>query len=540
MGKFVDIGPMAGAVLFVCGCTTSLEVTKVDPNAAPPPQQVSYSLPFQQFDFTATRIYMGCDKFSTPTMQLKVSATPVSYVPVATSTGTSSGGSATTTTTPAPVPSPDPEQTYAIDPQTLDSWTKISDLKINYVVTNGATTLLLSSVNAAAEDRTAQIITNILTTAASIATTVASGGVGAKAVVQPKCTPDPTYEQPRLAQKALDDRVKVATARVERSTARLNVITKLAGNSATKLDSETSGLMIRATEELTAATKAQTDATKAAAENQKKFTVTTTFRWPATGALAEDGAQQVLVPGGSAAAAHFNISAPSQYFSTSLRLEQVPTGLKSPARPISGQKSGELKGLRYRTPVPGRLIVCAASTASAPPDAPVEQSDSGVPKCGALQPPSPDVIMSDGATPIWTGMAGQLGQVRALAYSNGVFQNNTFAATFNADGGLSSVEYAAKTSRGETFTGALASSAGGAASIFKGIMQGRLDQLNYQNNLNTAKSNLVTSQANLSTVDQIAVIQANTNLVKAQSAYEDAQAALIKSTANLKTAQGSP
>lgn len=514
MLKLIRLGallPMIGTV----ACSTSLDVQKIKPGSAPMSNLVAYSLPFQQFDVTATRTYKGCKEGEEfPFMELKVSADPAVV--------------------------PDPEHTYSIDPQSLAAFTKTSDLKISWVSTGGVSTALIQSFNASVDDRTGQIIVNTITGIASIATTIASGGVGAAGGKRTACRADPEMLKLLAKQKQLDARVEYLTNAMERATTRLNAVNALAGAGGSRLDWATSDLMVAANDTVKALTKQQKEVAKEAAKNQKLLTHTTSFRWPKNGTVDESNAQQVVIPDGFEAAQRFKMFDPSstsssarEKFSISLRLEPLPSGYSSAGR--SEAKEEELLGLRYRVPVGGQLLVCSDEKRSSAGGGLVERIDGTVSRCGSVVEPA-DIIRSESLTPLWAGPVAQLGQIRSLPYSNGPFQNNTMAASFNPDGGLSSVQYTEK-SRGETISAAFAEGAKAAGAGVKGIVLGPTNQTKAKVERLKAESDLVTQESNLPYNEQIGALVANTNLLKAQAAYADAQTALQKSTDALKASK---
>jgi len=503
----------AAAVALCAGaCTSSLQVTKVEPGSTPPPQSVIYTLPFYQFNITATRTLKGCvDNQPLPVVSVAVTATYTAL--------------------------DDPDQTYSIDPMALASPTKISDLKITYFPNSHS----LQSVNAAAEDRTAQIISNIVSTLASVGTTIASGGAGAAAkAAAPPCKIDPALQAKLDAQKGLAKAVTDATARVTAATTRLQLATTLAGAGRSRLDTSTLALYLQAHDDLDKATAAQTAAAAALADNNKDLTSTTNFLWPKSGALAEDGSQQIVIPGGLEAAAQFKLMkgvaldvSMEQQFSTSLRLEPYPAGAAPAAK---GPSDASLAGLRYRAAIPGHLIICTDSTRTVDSNnrSLTEMPADKARVCGTGVPAG-DTAPTNDPGKVWSGAVPQLGQLKVLPYSNGPFQNNVLAVGFNQDGSLLSVEYNEKSARAETVTGVLKDTSTGVAAGLKSILfTGPTDKLQDQVAALTAKNNIIAQSSTLTTAQQVGLIQSNTALLNAQGAYNNAQIALINSTNSLK------
>jgi hypothetical protein len=220
-------------------------------------------------------------------------------------------------------------------------------------------------------------------------------------------------------------------------------------------------------------------------------------------------------------------------FSTSLRLEPHPAGAALAAK---GPPDGSLVGLRYRAAVPGHLIICSDSSRTVDDDkrSLTEMPASKAPICGKSAPPS-DTASTDDPGKVWSGTVPQLGQLKVLSYSNGPFQNNVLAASFNSDGSLLSVAYNEKSARAETVTGVLKDTSTGVAAGLKGILfTGPTDRLQDEVASLTAKNNIIAQSSTLRTAQQVGLIQSNTALLNAQAAYNNAQIALINSTNSLK------
>lgn len=535
--------PLVSAIaLSVGACTTDLDVTKVAAGNQPPASSWTYFLPFEQFDLTATRTFTGCDAATgNPKLSLAVAGTASVQ--------------------------PDPDQFYSIDPFSLASPTKIWDLKISWFTTSGtpspatapakssgASALggtaaagtqttqpaaapteswMLHSINASAEDRTAQTITAALTSIGTLATTIAAHGTGAAAA--PICGANGTVNDPALstalaAKKGLDAAVQAANDRVASATQRLNLMTSLSSAGGSRLDAATITLLAGGTEAVTKAVTAQKKAAQNAAANQAKLTATYQFTWPRNGELT-NGVQQIKVPGGKEAVfklLHVALTPKDadQDLLASLRMELV----QQPAKFVPGAAQA-LEGIRYRAPVGGHLIVCMT-----PPPAEgkgIETAD-GALACDRA-PVTGDYVQDDSSRPIWSGATPQLGQIMALPYHNGPFQNNLMAATFNPDGSLASAEYGAKTATAETIASTLSDSSKALSSGIKGVVTGPTTYEQAQVAAYTARNNLITQQDKLTTADQAGVLQANTALLTAQTNYDDAQVALAKAQASLKS-----
>lgn len=504
------------APALIAACSTSLDVQQIPGNLAPPPGGVEYKLAFQQFDVTVTRTYKGCpkDKDKLP----KVGELPVIELVVTAAANTV----------------PDYEQRYSIDPQSLSSFFKTSDLKITWFSGAAGPSYMLQSVNAASEDRTGQIIVNTLTGLATIATSVVSGGFAGS---DKRCEELPGMQEKLTALDAADAAAKAATAKVEKASAELKLYTVLAGAGGSRLDHGSAYLMTTANTAVTDATSEQKNAARTLAQAQEQLTHSASFTWPRNGRLNDRNAQQVLLPGGLEAAKKFNLAdardlkpeyveAAAREFSASLRLETLPympsIAYKDETKSVSG--------LRYRAPAAGRLIVCFKPTAGTLIKETIKDTEgarSDITTCGAAAPES-DIITAYPIPPVWTGPVPQLGQIKVLPYSNGPFQANSMGVTFSADGSPTTVQYVEKTARGEALSEAFANAAKAGAAGFKGIVNAPTARLKAQVDAATLRNALVTQQSTLTTAEQIGMLQANTNLMKAQLAFDDAQDALQK------------
>ena len=538
------------AACTLAACTTELQVVKTTQGNPAPASGWTYDLPFVQFDLTATRTYVGCPpKAPQPVVTLAVAGTNSIQA--------------------------DPDEAFSIDPMSLAAATKIWDLKLQWFANTppptaataaaspagGAATpapppptasWMLQSINASSEDRTAQVISAGLTSIGTLATTIAAhGAAGENKSAPATCVvTDPVLKAALAQKKALDDAVASATDQLKRATQKLNLTTTLASAGRSRLDGPTLSLLAAATDAVTKATAAQQKAATAAAQNQAKLTSTTKFTWPPNGTLT-GGVQQIKVPGAFDAVKKFLTStaltpADASLLGASLRLEPLgPLG-----GPTTAAEVGNLQGIRYRAPVPGRLIVCfdpppPQVTVSGPPtpqnSRPIDETvvaGNGSPDmlrlCAAQAGTTAYAIDAD-APPVWSGPAPQLGPVKVLPYHNGPFQNNLMVATFSADGSLATAEYGAKSSTAETVAGSLSDASKALTGAVKGIVTGptTYQQLlaanaTARNTVITQQTGLITQATALTTAEQVGLLQANTALLNAQVAYDTAQAALAK------------
>jgi hypothetical protein len=150
------------ASLVLSGCTTSLQ-TRLDTPAAAvqtaPRTGVTYSLPMRRYDISVTRLLVACNTSLTDT------ALDDSYVfPTLAFVSTATSSSKLI-----------PGERYVIDYEALNHASKITEFKIEYHPGGN----LLKSVNASADDQTAEIIGKTLAVAGVIALSAASPAAGA-------------------------------------------------------------------------------------------------------------------------------------------------------------------------------------------------------------------------------------------------------------------------------------------------------------------------------------------------------------------------
>jgi hypothetical protein len=533
-GEAVTMRSLAyiGIALALAGCT-ELRVSRLSDDTQGPVTGFTYALPFTQFEMTAVRALKTCDDKSTK------DAITLTYD--------------YSLTSPTAASLPDSAQTYVIDYQSLASGSKISDLKLQNFATG-----MLQQINASAEDRTAQIVTNTITGIANIAASIASGGFGVLATVDPAVVRNARIKPFALAdtshcnlkalaaipaQDSLDGVLKAKTNLLNASVAELKTLTAAAAAMGTRIDASVQRDLLILARKVARESQAVTDAAKPAADNQKKFTSTFTFRFPLSGKPTGPGVfQQVVIPGGQAAYKAWikckdpqgnDIDCPDQpeatFFIASVQIQPV---FQADVLPTAGAPAPQpdSAGLRYRVPARGRLVLCAA----APPDTkPYEKP--GLALCTDNVNTTP--WLPAAANVIWEGPVAQLGRLQFMPYKNGPFQNNLLAATFNQDGSLSSAEYQAKTSAAETATSAFAQASAATAQAIKAVQTGPTTKLNAQTaqlNAQTAKEK---AQNELLAANAASSVAEQTALASGSKALLDALAAQAASELALRNAQ---
>ena len=496
----------------VTGCQTQLEVASLNANDTSPALGFNYSLPFVQYDIVISR---------------RLSCGEPGGVRIA---------EVTTAVTATPVFSRDPSQTYAIDYTSLSSWAKTSDFKLERH-SNG----MLKTIGASSEDRTAQILTNIATTAIKVATTAAGLGVPvlssplartasteAPPPPQPICSPAAAAAVDALnAEKGALNSAKSAVAL---ESGRMTALVGAMAGSGAKPDAFTQAALreqairvVNSQVALSAATKKYENALAKIVEGQA-------LTWPPHGGelssrtanvMTNDTKGKWFVTSSADDAIYFELMrAPDATKVTVPDLEPVvaTTFRAAASTPPSATAGAAVSGVRYREPARGQLFACYNSFCAT-----ASHADRN--------------LVNDGPVP-------QLGRLYYLPFTNGIFQNNVLSASFAEDGGLLTAGYAEKSSRGEIATDTLKQIASALPGAIKDIRSARNDQLNAETDRLKAQTTNALAQAEYkkalaaltpSPTDSIdkerALIQADTTLKDAYRANIEAKLALEKARA---------
>ena len=427
---------------------------------------------------------------------------------------------------------------------------------------------MLQTINASAEDRTGQVIVNTVTGLATIAATAATGGVplptpsptplpGEPALGGPGAPPTPVVppavEVPILckddikskirAQTTLDGRTSSAANALSAGTLRLQALTGAAQILGGKLDGGAQAKLIAAEQAVAAATAAQTAAAAAAAKNQADLTDTVTFRIPQTGDLDGDGAVTAVIPSPKDTGKWTKTPLSDGFFTVAVRMEPLPGASISKPEEIRHPS-----GIAYRVPVRGRMIVCNTGFGAR------TELTKAIPSCSTKWGSATTMPSSSDA--LWEASVPQFESLLYVPYSNGVFENNLVSVAFNSAGNLVSAEYQAKSSA-EAASQALMQSAAAAQTGTQAVARAGLARTNLKVQEQTARNNfvaainaselaqtnqqiaqaaanatLVTDQAELTTAEQIGLLQANTALSSAQLKQIQAQVALTNAQAS--------
>jgi len=437
------VAQLAAAVLvasLIAGCGRTLNVTLIRPDA--PRTGFGYVLPFTQFAMTVTWRLDYCPdpakpdpiKGSEPKIALKVEAV---------------AGSAD-----------DGTLAFLVDPQELQSLTSVTTFGAKWH--DGRN--MLSTINGSVEDRSAQIVGNVVKTAVKIiplAMGVPSPPGGATLT-----TPAPPLI--RCDDKAIAALAKAKTAKalldvrndaVDAATEVLKSVAAKVAAAGQAVDAATKRQLAKALDELTAAKVAQTEAADALVAALKPISYAHKFLWPQTGDEFSYGPDQ-LPQTTLATWIHKDDLSQVTPKAAYLQLERSGTFGRKPPRPDRTQapdvsfsptpaEAGDTayrvpgpdeKGLRYRMPAGGSLVACWRSP------------------CGSSDT---EGVLAKLDTPVV-----QLGFVNVLAFRSRIFGTNAFSADFAVDGSLKAVSYEQKTAPAEVATGAVADATSQLSGVF--------------------------------------------------------------------------
>jgi len=228
------------------GCTacTSLKVHEFNPALPASRVGIPYPLGFTQYKIELTRRVIACGNEMKVAAAAKIEETRNA---------------------------PDPQRRYVIDPNSLGSMVKTSDVKLEYHP-NG----LVGALNASAVDKTGDIIANVGTTAVKIASLAAAAGGPAGAC------------KPEVVQALADveaQQAKVATANdvLERSLARMKRAREKVEALGAATDESAKAEASKAYDELIVSTSRQKAETEKLDALLAKITYKQVVRWPENG-----------------------------------------------------------------------------------------------------------------------------------------------------------------------------------------------------------------------------------------------------------------
>lgn len=437
------IMPVAGLVIAIAvaaaGCTTHLDAVRMRTDAVPPVAGAPYFLNFTQFTVTVSR-RLRCEDVSKKEPFAVAIAIEVAHAEAR-----------------------DPKRAYVIDLASLQSALKASDVEVEYY-DDGT----LKSLNAAAEDRSGEVLKSAVATLGKLA--VAGVAFGAPKAGPPSaCSKEVRDAQDAVAR--LTREIAEKTAQLDNRTVQLERVTTLSaavGKDWPVADRRKFAAEIDAVYQDRVALRHLQDALKAEVQ---KVTVTSTTTWPPDGETFVSDAATIpdldlatLTGWGANANDASSLQAMSRVF---LKIE--PTGAFGRKDPCGEAcKDDAIKGLKYRMPVPGRLVACTT------------------PDCAAGE--RIDSTLS---------LISQLGPIFVLSLDSVPFSNRKITATFAQSGLPTKLGVQSITASGET-----------AATSIGAAVDSALD----------ARTKLVSTP--------LERLQAETALLKARKEFADAQAAL--------------
>lgn len=366
----------------ITGCTTSLSVKEYgEPILNNQPTGKSqtglpYPLNMTQFAFTIEYELVSCGK--DPNVSVAVSA-----------------GDAQTAA--------DPTKNYIIDPNSLASPVKVSSVKLAYHP-NGS----VKSLNATAEDKTADLIVSIGKTAVSVAKIV-GGNVGSSG---DKTEPENCTKEAAKALKDVTDKkpeLEASTSDLKVKTAQLEAIKKKIEGLGPNVDEASKAELSKATDAVKSALAKQNTMTKAIVESKKLISYQVKLSWPEHGmdfektlAPPDDQIRKWITP---------NSDPKKGDWKAKLTLHFVLESLSGVAQ-TAGSEINIKRGVPFRQPKMARLAVCKSG------------------KCGSAD--GEYVIQQD-------GLIQQLGQVYFLDCRSRPFSSVACSFEMGADGRLVSV-----------------------------------------------------------------------------------------------------
>lgn len=463
------------ALLLGGGCTTQLKVRPIDGKVETTRVGAPYSVPFTQYTIEVTREVVGCGN------NLKVK-------------------------TGAEIKSAelrrDPKLRFALDTDSLASSFKTSDVKLDYD-SNGVVTAL----NATAEDRTAQVIGNIVSSVAKIASiAAASGAGGARAEA---CSPETLAALADV--QMLRPGVKTATAAVTARTEALKALQTKAAALGANIDEGTKDKISKAYDALAASTEELAQKSKALEKPLKAISEKQVIRWPQDG----DTFHGEITMDDLIFAKFGRVDDdPSERrrFSIFLTLSPLVAGGRDVT--VAAAASAKL-GVPFRSPEPGRVVVCAE------------------------RPCAPGVeILAEKV-----GEVAQLGPIYYLNCTSRAFSSVGCSFAMASDGTLKSIGSVRKTASAEVLTGAVSSNLDTLSTLQGTLSTAKQKQFEKATALAKAEADYeatvkaLAGDPNADVIALTATAKANAEYALAQKAEADARAALEQTLATTGVAK---
>jgi hypothetical protein len=321
-----------------------------------------------------------------------------------------------------PGAAPDAAHAYTIDPASLQTLTSIGTFRATW----HDDSLMLSSINVTAEDRTAAIAANVITTASHVARLVAAPGAERQQI---ECTAAAAAHVETVGR--LKPELDGLNEDIQRATAEIERLTRLVAQMGAAVDEGTKTQLRQAIDQLATLRIRQQNIATALASALSNVTSVQTIRWPLDSNSTVSNPYTI----NSGALQRWFQGSPPRVDQVHLRIERVGSFGRDPnSGTLQSNTVSNANGIRYRVPAIGRLVACSASPCSSA---------------------TPQIVLTTLEAPI-----AQLGYVHVLPVRNRTFGSTTFAAEFNSAGGLRNVGYEQKAAPAEGASATLAAAAG--------------------------------------------------------------------------------
>ncbi len=464
---------LAACMALTAGCATDLDAVRLGSSAAPPIAGAPYNLSFTQYEVTVTRRVGAC---STPNPS---GGPDIAGLKIAFDAKISSKEV------------PDPKRHYVIDLQSLQSAWKVSSIVVEYHE-NGT----LKSINASADDRSAQAISAIVTSIGKIVV----AGAGA-AGVGSGCNQDTQETLDKV--KAQESEIRKLTARQERMTKQLEAMRTSAAAlgdawSATErqLFSDQIALVHKESTELA-------DKQEELSQLLRKISNVEKFTWPLDGSTTESPgtlipllSEKQLDSWGSVGVDEAELKAFQAKTGVYAKLTSAIDYGKDPCLP--GCKDDGVRGVKYRMPVMGTLLLCSA------------------PACA-----KGDVIATS------SGPISQLGTVFSLPLHSPMFSKKVVEATFNDAGKPLKLGVRSETATAEVAASAFGGMLDTALSVRDKTVTTELERMQQ-------KTAFLKAQAELAAAEKALIPASNSDTVAATNAFTTDTALLNAHLANIQ------
>ncbi len=411
-----------GATLLVVmslllGCT-ELEVNRLAAGTPTPAKGYSYSLPFARYKISIVRTLLDCSD-SQQKLLFDIGATVTTVF------------------------EPDPAQTFTIDNESLVHAFKTSELSIERFENQ-----MLKSIGGTSTDETGKVIVNSLTGVLKLAQTAI---VGASVFEYQDATKTfkaldgaPAFCNDEILKvaygiAAMRESLRLSTQNLDVETKRLKLMGDAVG---TFGKAPTEAIQNALFEQAQAVAKLQAEVGQKQAQVQKAIEDVSdveTFVWPPDGMTVSELHQH-----GNAQWAKRFVKTDAK-LAASIQLDLTPlNGLALPIDASTGRlptiaAGDDLKGIRYRNPVPGALSIRLCNTAFVGNRECKEAAFSSTQKVETLFVRK---TFADGPVP-------QFGRLMVIPFENHAFQANSMSATFGADGNLLTAKQAETKSQAE-------------------------------------------------------------------------------------------